>query len=88
MKKIKIQKSFQIPGTDVILEKGDVITLKEAPLMDLTQAMYAAISKSPDNSRSAGFMFAVVLERLLSSAFPGEADDFFAGMEDLNQRGF
>jgi len=32
MKKIKIEKDFQIPGTDVVLEKGDQVRIREKEL--------------------------------------------------------
>lgn len=44
MKKIKIEENVQIPGTNVMLEKGDSLLLKE----ELFEDVYTLIKRSND----------------------------------------
>lgn len=49
MKEIKIKEEFQIPGTNLILEKGDKIKIKESNIYDLLSGKVTWTGDYPDD---------------------------------------
>lgn len=79
MKKIRIEQDVQIPGTDILLEAGDTLTLQEAvrePFLSAFQMLEEATTKLSSE------VIVSLIKNTVIEGEPRSLEEFFNDLRD------
>ncbi len=79
MKKIKIESEFKIPGTEVVLEKGDLVLVKEA---NPTEAVQTLLSLSVTSVPQGAGLFYIRIGEINPYRLNAKPEELASGLFD------